>query len=388
MNRLHVLISGTFLRYFLLLTVILVVLLVMDAFAMHFSSLLQTAMSGSQLRALLVLGIAKVFPVVLPLAILAASLLTTSSLTESHELYAIEGLGIPLPRLSVPLLVFSLLAALLSAYGTFSWVPRQNLKLKVLMYELMYNQPDMNIRPGYFWNEIEGISMRVGARKKESPLLYDVLLYQYGEEQEANAIIVADSARMQLSPSKKYISLFFFHGNRQEEYQETNEELKHYPFGRIYFDTLQYRFPIDYLSAEEVAARLTDQNSLEREDLEHKLGQLSKQKEKVKEEDLRKEIFKRYRRHKYAFAEMHILPLLNIVFMMLGLGLGSLTRIRSQGVAFPALMAVGLFAVFYLLKVQGGRLGYKGVIDSWWAAMLPLVVFLPLSVWLFLRSRR
>ena len=85
---------------------------------------------------------------------------------------------------------------------------------------------------------------------------------------------------------------------------------------------------------------------------------------------------------------MHTLPLLNVVFMLLGIGLGSMTRSRSRGVAVPALIAVALFAIFYILKVQGGRLGYKGVIDPWWAAALPILVFLPLSVWIFFRNRR
>lgn len=394
MNRLHQLISATFLRYFIMITIIMVVLLVMDAFAMHFSGLMESGMDSADLRKLLVLGMAKVFPVVVPLSILASALLTASAFSESHELFAVEGVGISLQKFSLPLVWFSFIAVALSLYGTFYWVPKQNLKLNVLMYELMYNQPEVNIRPGYFWNDVEGISMRVGRREKDSPFLYDILLYQYNPERDANSVIIADSARMYLSPSKKNLTFEFYHGNRQEEYAETNEGLKHYPYGRIYFDTLLYRYPVSYLSPEEVTRKLVDHNSMQRPDLERKLEHLAEEEKEDRQntgdqqEELEEEMLRQHRRYKYAFAEMHTLPLLNVVFMLLGIGLGSMTRSRSRGVAVPALIAVALFAIFYILKVQGGRLGYKGVIDPWWAAALPILVFLPLSVWIFFRNRR
>ena len=104
-------------------------------------------------------------PMALPLAILLSSIMTFGSIGEHYELVALKSSGISLLRIMYPLIVFisfvSIGALLFSNYV----LPVANLKFYSLLYDVRNIRPEINIKPGIFYNGIDDYSIRVQKKK-------------------------------------------------------------------------------------------------------------------------------------------------------------------------------------------------------------------------------
>ena len=105
----------------------------------------------------------KLIPLVLPLSVLLASLMTYGTLSENYEFAAMKSTGISLQRALLALTIFHVLLGIGTFYFSNHVIPYGELKSYNLRRNLAKLEPTLAIREGIF-NEIGEINIKV-ARK-------------------------------------------------------------------------------------------------------------------------------------------------------------------------------------------------------------------------------
>jgi len=178
----------------------------------------------------------------LPLAILISSLMTMGNLGASYELAAIKSSGISIHRLLNPLLyaVFGLFC--FSLWFSFYVVPKGNLKLYSLMWDIQQTKPTFALKAGHFYKGIDGYTIRVTDKTGDGTILKDIMIYNTSEGRGNVEMIAADSANMLILDNGMTLQMNLFRGCRYEEVKPGQGSKEQFPFSRYYFDSLRYFF--------------------------------------------------------------------------------------------------------------------------------------------------
>ncbi len=178
----------------------------------------------------------------MPVAILAAALMTLGGMGERYELAAIKSSGINVFRASRSLVVAGIILTGVMMWFSFNVVPKSNLKFFSLIYDVKKKKADIALQPGLFYRDIDNYAIRVADKHKSNGMLYRVRIYHYQEREGNNDVIQADSARMDLLKGR--LQMVLFHGTRYEEVPPDDGDVDNYPFARTNFDSLVYKFEL------------------------------------------------------------------------------------------------------------------------------------------------
>ncbi len=155
-------------------------------------------------------------PVALPLAILLSTIMTFGNLGESYELVAIKSAGISLQRFMRPILVVSILISCIAFLFNNNVIPVINFRLNKLKYEIVYTKPAFDIKPGVFYDRIDGYVIKLGKKEQEGAKLSQIMIYEKGNYLQDN-LILADSGSMNVTKDKRYLEFDLKDGIRYEE---------------------------------------------------------------------------------------------------------------------------------------------------------------------------
>ena len=163
-------------------------------------------------------------PMALPLAILLSSIMTFGSIGEHYELVALKSSGISLLRIMYPLIIFisfiSICALLFSNYV----LPVANLKFYSLLFDVRSQRPEINIKPGAFYNGIDDYSIRVQRKDSKTSMLYGVMIYDQSKRMGNVNLTIADSGKILMTKDKRYLLLTLYNGEKYEEIRDQNQE--------------------------------------------------------------------------------------------------------------------------------------------------------------------
>ncbi len=152
----------------------------------------------------------------LPLAILLSSIMTFGSLGENYELVAIKSAGISLQKAMMPLIIvvgmLSLAAFLFSDY----WLPKANLKMGSLLYDVRNQKAAFLINEGIFNTSIPGYAIRV-QKKDPDQTLHDVLIYERNTSSGNINVLMAKEGQMFTTDDDQLLVLKLKNGKRYEE---------------------------------------------------------------------------------------------------------------------------------------------------------------------------
>ncbi len=187
-----------------------------------------------------------VVPLAMPLSILLASLMTFGNLGEHFELVSFKAAGISLQKIMKPLIVFVIFISIGAFFFANNVIPVANLKFFSLLYDIRSQKPAMNIKPGIFYNEIDGYTIRVRDKiplADGTDMLKGIMIYNHTENKGNIQVTVADSGIMQISKDKSYFSIKLFHGT---DYKNQLEEktYKTYPFSRYSFEESEVKIDL------------------------------------------------------------------------------------------------------------------------------------------------
>jgi lipopolysaccharide export system permease protein len=156
-------------------------------------------------------------PLALPLGVLTAAIMTFSNLGENFELVAMKSSGISLLRIMRPLFLFIILISLLGFVFNNNVIPVANLKALSLLYDMRNSKPALNIQAGQFNNNIPGFSIRVGKKDKDGRTIHDIIIYDRGQYNNQNKMVIARKGEMFASADKKYMVFRLEDGWRYED---------------------------------------------------------------------------------------------------------------------------------------------------------------------------
>jgi lipopolysaccharide export system permease protein len=196
---------------------------------------------------LLFFSAANVVPLALPLSVLLASLMTFGNLGEHFELVSFKSAGISLQRIMRPLAIFVLCVCVGAFVFSNYLMPVANLKFYSLLHDIRSKKPAVDIKPGVFYNEIEGYTIRVLKKDKldnGDEMLRDVMIYNHTGIAGNRNLTVADSAIMRISEDKSYFSIQLFNGTDYKDQRETTIN-KVYPLARFSFEEHEMRINLD-----------------------------------------------------------------------------------------------------------------------------------------------
>lgn len=187
-------------------------------------------------------------PLALPLAILFASLMTFGNLGEKYELVAMKAAGVSLSQTMKPLIALIIFISLTAFFFSNNILPVANLKMFTLLNDVRQKKPALNIRPGLFYHEIDGIVIKVASKDRDGRKVEDVLIYDYTStdarrNNELN-LTLAEKGFIDLSEDERYMYLTLVNGVNYFENIEHREQLKSRPLQRTTFQKQQRKIDL------------------------------------------------------------------------------------------------------------------------------------------------
>ena len=186
----------------------------------------------------------KLVPLVLPLSILLASLMTYGTLSENSEFIAMKSNGISIIRTMVALLVFHIFLGVGAFYFSNHVVTYGELKSYNLRKNLAKLKPTLAIREGIF-NDIGDMNIKVNRKYGDNEqYLEDIILHKINLDDEINRIVIKAESGEITSNNEAYLQLILKNGNRYEEViaKDITDKQK-YPHAKVYFE--EYLLNID-----------------------------------------------------------------------------------------------------------------------------------------------
>ncbi len=170
-------------------------------------------------------------PMALPLAILLSSIMTFGNLGENNELMALKSSGISLIRIMFPLINFIILVCIGAFFFSNIVMPYSSLKMGALLYDVRHQKPEVSIKEGMFSDAIEGYSIKVSKKNKNTSMLYGLMIYDHSENNGNRIVTVADSATLTVTSDNRYMVLTMYNGTGYTEVVEKRKrkDQKKYP---------------------------------------------------------------------------------------------------------------------------------------------------------------
>ena len=185
----------------------------------------------------------KLIPLVLPLTILLASIMTFGNFAERYEFAAMKSAGISLMRAMRPLIVVNSIACLATFYVANTVIPLAEFKTYNLRKNLSKMRPALAIIEGMF-NDIGESNIKVARKYGENDkLLENVIIHEKSPNQVNNVVIKAARGELKSEEVNEGLQLVLYDGYRYEEVVQKNKRKKNDPHNRIAFK--QYTMNID-----------------------------------------------------------------------------------------------------------------------------------------------
>lgn len=201
---------------------------------------------------------AALVPLALPLAVLLASLMTFGNLGESLELVAVKSSGISLLRFMRPLFVVSLLICGVAFLFSNFIIPVAVLKSQTLLADIVWSKPAFDIKEGVFYDKIDGFAIKIGKKEADS-IVYDVIIYEKGQNNLQDNFIIAKSGIMRTVGNKRFLEFNLKNGWR---YSERGDRFtKNTEFIRIGFKEYTKQFDLSNLGMQKRTSDTVNRNN-------------------------------------------------------------------------------------------------------------------------------
>ncbi len=229
-KRLHLLVVKSYIGPLIVTFFISLFVLVMQFLWVYIEDLVGKGLEWTVIVELLTYAAAGLVPLALPLAILFASIMTFGDMGEHFELTAMKSAGISLQKIMAPLIVLSVIISIGAFFFSNNVIPYTNLKTGSLLYDVMHQRPELNIKEGIFNNDIDGYSIKIKSKNPNTAMMYDFMIYDHSEKRGNPKVTLADSGRMEMTDDQRYMIVTLYHGRTYEEMKEKNRGIhKKYP---------------------------------------------------------------------------------------------------------------------------------------------------------------
>jgi lipopolysaccharide export system permease protein len=375
----------------------------------------------------------------LPLAILLSSIMTFGSLGENYELVAIKSAGISLQKAMMPLIIVVCMLSLSAFLFSDYWLPKANLKMGSLLYDVRNQKAAFLINEGIFNTSIPGYAIRV-QKKDPDQTLHDVLIYERNTSSGNVNVLMAKEGQMFTTDDDQLLVLKLKNGMRFEEspgasasynprqrfmrtefketeqrfdlsgfqMKRTDEELfkSNYAMMNIrqlkfYLDSFSLKGDSNLRSAYADLAQISKNYRLDtlNKKLPAKAMQSYKNADKripslqtakdqirsVKDVLIRKELFEkdndsRLRGFLIELNRKFTIAFSCIVLFFIGAPLGAI--IRKGGLGLPVVMSVLFFLIYHIISTIGEKSVKEGSLSPFLGMWIAIICLSPLGIFL------
>jgi len=243
-KRLHLLVFKSYIGPLIMTFLIAEFVLIMHFLWLYIGDLVGKGLEWAIIAELIMYASAGLVKMALPLAILLSSIMTFGSFGENFELSAMKSAGISLQRIMLPLTLFSVILCFGLFFFSNHVVPYTNLKFGSLLYDVGNQNPEMNIKPGIFNRDIDGFSIKIKSKSKNSNMMYGFMVYDHMDRSGNTKVTLADSGTMNVTDDQKFMVITLYNGKFYEEMTEKKADVKLYPEHHDYFDERTVIFEI------------------------------------------------------------------------------------------------------------------------------------------------
>ena len=207
----------SFLGPMVLTFLIVTFVLVMQFLWLYIDELVGKGLSFGVIMEFLMWGTATLFPLVLPLATLLASIMTLGNFGENSELLAMKAAGISLQRVLAPLIIIAVFISIGAFFASNNLIPLAYGKIYTLRDDINHTREEIKLPTGIFYSGIDNYSIRIDQRDSKTGMLYGIMMYDHSEHRGNVSVTVADSGSIKLTTDKKNIIFRLYSGYRYQE---------------------------------------------------------------------------------------------------------------------------------------------------------------------------
>jgi len=396
----------------LLLPFIFALFTLMSVFLLQFLMKMADKLVGKGLSViviskLVVYSLAWMFVLAVPMAVLVATLMAYGNMAQNNEIAIMKASGISLYKIMIPPLLGSIIIFFLLVQFNNHIYPNSNHALRILMQDISNQKPTLSLVPGVFSQEVPRYSI---LSKEIDPItnkLKTVTIYDHSNPSYLN-VVTAKRGEIYFSSDRKKLILNLFDG---EIHTSNRGDFK--PYRKLNFENHKIAMEAQQFSFQqssygksrgdrelgaEAILQLVDSLEIvkarefkrlnERIDKNFIKDTIDNSDSHLKRKDIRSAIYRaedqvrgmknsidpmlrRVEKHrkkinKY-WVEVHkkySIPFACIVFVLIGVPLGTMTRKGGFGVA--AAISLLFFLVYWAFLIGGEKFSDRGLLSPFW----------------------
>lgn len=358
---------------------------------------------------LIVYNLAWMVVLVIPMAVLVATLMAFGNMSQNNEISIMKASGVSLYKMIVPPLISSLIISIFLVYFNNKIYPDANHAARLLMEDITRKKPTLSLVPGVFSQDVSSYAILARDVIQESNQLKDVTIYDYSNPPKVN-IVTAKEGKIYLVPNQKKLIMDLKVGEIHE-----SDTYRKNVYRRLRFTHHKIAMPADQFTFEQSAPggprgdremgasqmlaivdSVNKVNSLYKKEFEDKVDQILnknfayvpidttsnkyifikvEQRLRMLENNLidvlnrieynRKEI----NRYMVEVHKKYALPVACIIFVLIGAPLGTMTRKGGIGVASG--ISLVFFVIYWAFLIGGEKLADRDLISPFvgiWSA--------------------
>ncbi|MBL30588.1 MAG: permease [Flavobacteriaceae bacterium] len=178
----------------------------------------------------------KLVPLVLPLSVLLASLMTYGALAENYEFAAMKSTGISLQRAMKSLVIFHFFLGVIVYFFSNNIIPLGEIKSYNLRKNIGKLKPALAIREGIF-NDLGQMTIKVDKKYgKNDHLLDNIIIHLKTNDNKNRIVIKSENGELKSETTDATLQMVLFNGYRYEEMlaEDAKDKVRH-PHAKIHF---------------------------------------------------------------------------------------------------------------------------------------------------------
>ncbi|NMB81684.1 MAG: YjgP/YjgQ family permease [Ignavibacteria bacterium] len=184
---------------------------------------------------------------VVPMAVLVATLMAFGSMSQNNEIAILKSSGVSLYKMMIPPFVASVIVAILLVYFNNYIYPDANHAALLLMEDISRKKPTLSLVPGVFSTEIPNYSILVREIDQNKNELKEITIYDYTNPPKVN-IVTAAEGKIYLSRNQKKLIMDLVNGEIHE-----SDNSKEKVYRRLRFEKHKIALPAEQFTFEQTA---------------------------------------------------------------------------------------------------------------------------------------
>lgn len=370
--------------------------------------LIGKGLSAWVITQLITYNLAWMVVLVVPMAVLVATLMAFGNMSQNNEIAIMKASGISLYRMIFPPFIASIFIAIFLIYFNNKVYPDANHAARLLMEDISRKKPTLSLVPGVFSQDVTYYSILVRDINQTTNELGDITIYDYSNSPKVN-IVTASKGKIYFAASQKKLIMDLSNGEIHESDNNEQKSYRRLRFTRhkIAMNAEQFTFEqsnpggprgdrelgapammkmVDSLNritdayTAELNSRINPSNthsnssgsqSDDNNMLYIKVKQRIKSQQSIVNEILMRMEYNHREIDRYS-VEIHkkyALPVACIVFVLIGAPLGTMTR--KGGIGMASGISLFFFVIYWAFLIGGEKLADRNIISPFigiWSA--------------------